>query len=151
MELSELTHSGHMAHYIMVNTGSGMAWCLTAPSHYLNQWWLVFKDVLWHSPKILSKLLPHLLKLILCILSVKIILSKLLPHLLKIILCILSMKIILPKLLPHLLKLILCILSVKIILSKLLPHLLKLILYILSVKIILLKVLPRLPEVSELT
>ena len=26
-----------------------MAWCLTAPSHYLNQCWLISK-VLWHSP-----------------------------------------------------------------------------------------------------
>ena len=28
-----------------------MAWCLTAPSHYLNQCWLTIKDILWHSPK----------------------------------------------------------------------------------------------------
>ena len=28
-----------------------MAWCLTAPSHYLNQCWLIITDVLWHSPK----------------------------------------------------------------------------------------------------
>ena len=27
-----------------------MAWCLMAPSHYLNQCWLIIKDVLWHSP-----------------------------------------------------------------------------------------------------
>ena len=26
-----------------------MAWCLTAPSHYLNQCWLIFSKVLWHS------------------------------------------------------------------------------------------------------
>ena len=26
-----------------------MAWCLTAPSHYLNQCWLTIKDILWHS------------------------------------------------------------------------------------------------------
>ena len=25
-----------------------MACCLTAPSHYLNQCWLIIKDVLWH-------------------------------------------------------------------------------------------------------
>ena len=25
-----------------------MAWCLTAPSHYLNQCWLVISEVLWH-------------------------------------------------------------------------------------------------------
>ena len=27
-----------------------MAWCLKAPSHYLNQCWLI-SEVLWHSPK----------------------------------------------------------------------------------------------------
>ena len=26
-----------------------MAWCLTAPSHYLNQCWLLISEVLWHS------------------------------------------------------------------------------------------------------
>ena len=25
-----------------------MACCLTAPSHYLNQWWLIISEVLWH-------------------------------------------------------------------------------------------------------
>ena len=24
------------------------AWCLTAPSHYLNQWWLLISEVVWH-------------------------------------------------------------------------------------------------------
>ena len=28
-----------------------MAWCLMAPSHYLNQCWLIISQVLWHSPK----------------------------------------------------------------------------------------------------
>ena len=28
-----------------------MACCLTAPSHYLNQCWLLIKEVLWHLPK----------------------------------------------------------------------------------------------------
>ena len=27
-----------------------MAWCLTAPIHYLNQCWLIIKGVLWYSP-----------------------------------------------------------------------------------------------------
>ena len=27
-----------------------MAWCLTAPSHYLNQCWLIICYVMWHSP-----------------------------------------------------------------------------------------------------
>ena len=27
-----------------------MAWCLAAPSHYLNQCWLIICKVLWHSP-----------------------------------------------------------------------------------------------------
>ena len=26
-----------------------MAWCLTAPSHHLNQCWLIISEVLWHS------------------------------------------------------------------------------------------------------
>ena len=28
-----------------------MAWCLTTPSHYLNQYRLIVSDVLWHSPE----------------------------------------------------------------------------------------------------
>ena len=28
-----------------------MTCCLTAPSHYLNQCWLIFKGALWHSPE----------------------------------------------------------------------------------------------------
>ena len=28
-----------------------MAWCLTAPSHYLNQCWLIINGTVWHSPK----------------------------------------------------------------------------------------------------
>ena len=28
-----------------------MAWCLMAPSHYLNQCWLIIKGVLWYSPE----------------------------------------------------------------------------------------------------
>ena len=28
-----------------------MACCLTAPSHYLNQCWLIISEVLWHSPE----------------------------------------------------------------------------------------------------
>ena len=28
-----------------------MAWCLTAPSHYLNQCWLIISKVLWYSPE----------------------------------------------------------------------------------------------------
>ena len=27
-----------------------MAWCRQAPSHYLNQCWLMISEVLWHSP-----------------------------------------------------------------------------------------------------
>ena len=29
-----------------------MAWCLTAPNHYLNQCWLLISDGQWHSPEI---------------------------------------------------------------------------------------------------
>ena len=28
----------------------GMACCLTAPSHYLNQYWLIISLVVWHTP-----------------------------------------------------------------------------------------------------
>ena len=28
-----------------------MAWCLTAPSHYLTQCWRIISEVLWHSPE----------------------------------------------------------------------------------------------------
>ena len=28
-----------------------MAWCLMAPSHYLNQYWLIISEVLWNSPE----------------------------------------------------------------------------------------------------
>ena len=32
-----------------------MACCLTAPSHYLNQCWLMISEVLWHSPDSIFK------------------------------------------------------------------------------------------------
>ena len=32
-----------------------MACCLTAPSHYLNQCWLIISEVVWHSPGVI----PH--------------------------------------------------------------------------------------------
>ena len=28
-----------------------MAYCLMAPSHYLNQYWPLINEVLWHSPE----------------------------------------------------------------------------------------------------
>ena len=46
-----------------------MACCLTAPSHYLNQYWLLSSEVLWHSPE--SNL--RVPKLLFCIMSLKII------------------------------------------------------------------------------
>ena len=40
---------------ILRRTGSTlvqvMACCLTAPSHYLNQCWLIIREILWHSPE----------------------------------------------------------------------------------------------------
>ena len=39
-----VAHCGHMATQIWVNTGSGQA-----PSHHLNQCWLLISEVLWHS------------------------------------------------------------------------------------------------------
>ena len=54
-----------------------MACCLTAPSHYLNQCWLLISVFLWHSPE--SNF--AVFKLLQCIMILKIILLKLLPHL----------------------------------------------------------------------
>ena len=42
------TQWGHMAWSRLVQL---MACCLTAPSHYLNPWWLIIKGVLWYSPE----------------------------------------------------------------------------------------------------
>ena len=60
---------------IKVNIGSDNG--LTAPSHYLNQSWLLISEVLWHSPGAISQRVPQLF---LCIMSLKIIFGKLLPH-----------------------------------------------------------------------
>ena len=54
-----------------------MAWCLTAPSHYLNQCWLLISEVLWHTLDSKFKGVP---KLLFGITSLKIILSKSLSH-----------------------------------------------------------------------
>ena len=40
-----------MATLILDNIGSGNVCCLTAPSHYLNQCWLIISELLWHSPE----------------------------------------------------------------------------------------------------
>ena len=37
-------------HRSMSTLAQIMACCLTAPSHYLNQCWLMISEVLWHSP-----------------------------------------------------------------------------------------------------
>ena len=37
-------------HRSMSTLAQVMACCLTAPSHYLNQCWLMIREVLWHSP-----------------------------------------------------------------------------------------------------
>ena len=48
----------HRSRYTVVLV---MAWWLTAPSHYLNQCWLIcIKDVLWHSCAILQEVLMNL-------------------------------------------------------------------------------------------
>ena len=48
-----LTHCGPSDAIWRQRSGSTlaqvMAWCLTAPSHYLNQCWLIISKVLWHS------------------------------------------------------------------------------------------------------
>ena len=55
-----------------------MACCLTAPSHYLNQSWFLNGEVLCFSPGAISQWVP---KLLLCIISLKIIHLKLLAYL----------------------------------------------------------------------
>ena len=37
-----------------------MACCLTVPSHYLHQCWLIISEVLWHSPEGISWVLLHI-------------------------------------------------------------------------------------------
>ena len=54
-----------------------MACCMTAPSHYLNQCWLLIKEGLWHWSDCLSQWVP---KLLFCIKSLKILLLKILLH-----------------------------------------------------------------------
>ena len=52
-EAGELTHWGLVTAIWQQRSGSTlaqvMACCLTAPSHYLNQCWLIISKVLWHS------------------------------------------------------------------------------------------------------
>ena len=55
-----------------------MDWCLTAPSHYMNQCWIPMSEVLWHSHE--SNFIASVQATIL-LLSLKILLWKLLPHL----------------------------------------------------------------------
>ena len=33
----------------LVNIGAGNGCCLTVPSHYINQYWFIINEVLWHS------------------------------------------------------------------------------------------------------
>ena len=39
-----------------------MACCLTAPSHYLNQWWSIIKGVLWHSLRNLLEMFINIIR-----------------------------------------------------------------------------------------
>ena len=55
-----------------------MACCLMAPSHYLNQCWLLISEVLWCSCH-LRAISQHLPQILFCIMILKIILKKLLP------------------------------------------------------------------------
>ena len=55
-----------------------MAWCLTAPSHNLNQCWLLISGVLWHSPE---GNFTSMAQATIMYNNLKIILLKLLPHL----------------------------------------------------------------------
>ena len=42
------THCGLLTSYGNTDLVQVMAWCLTAPSHYLNQCWLLISGVLWN-------------------------------------------------------------------------------------------------------
>ena len=55
-----------------------MACCLMAPSHYLNQFWLLTSKVLWHSLRAIS---PEMLKISILDMNLKITNLKLQPHL----------------------------------------------------------------------
>ena len=44
-----LTHCGLVTPYGDINLAQVIACCLTAPSHYLNQCWLIISKDLWHS------------------------------------------------------------------------------------------------------
>ena len=57
-----------------------MACCLTAPSHYLNQCWLLIRKVLWHSPES-NFTAGAQVTTVFCMMSLKIIFLKSLPHL----------------------------------------------------------------------
>ena len=75
MQVFPLSHCGLVMPYCDMRSGSTlaqvMACCLAAPSHYLNQWWLLMSEFFWRSPE------SHLMsstKLLLPILSLEIIL-----------------------------------------------------------------------------
>ena len=55
-----------------------MACCLTAPSHYLNQCWLIISEVIWHSPE--NNFAVWMSKLLIIIMGLNIILLKLRLH-----------------------------------------------------------------------
>ena len=54
-----------------------MACCLTAPSHYLNQRWLIISEVLWYWPVAISH---EILKISVIDISLKMSSSRLQPH-----------------------------------------------------------------------
>ena len=81
MLIMPLTHCGLVTAY-GARSGSTlaqvMAWCLMAPSHYLNQCWLLISEVIFCSMHLRG--IPQVSKLQCCIKILKIILLKLMPH-----------------------------------------------------------------------
>ena len=59
----------HITLHTRTHTHLSQCQCLTTPSHYLNQCWLPFSEILWHWPESNFKQLP---KLIFCIMSLKV-------------------------------------------------------------------------------
>ena len=73
-----LSHCGLMMPYGGIALGQAMACCLTAPSHYLNQCWLLIGEVLHINLRVISQWVP---KLLFCVMNLEIIVLELVPQL----------------------------------------------------------------------
>ena len=71
----------HMMAWIVVNIGAVVAFSLTIPSHYLNQWWFFISEVFGIQLRAISQGVLPLLPFMISSKSFEITLLKLLPHL----------------------------------------------------------------------